>query len=345
LVAPAVAVEIADPALLFPDRGTRKIEVQVRALAANSNGDLSLEAPAGWKVAPASRPFQLAEENGAVSLAFDVTPPAAATSGELRAVAKMAGGGAVRHGIKVVDYEHIPPQTVFPQAVSSLVRADVRLLARRIGYVMGAGDEVPDALRQLGAQVTMMTEDDLARGDLNRFDAVVTGVRAFATRRDLAPNFQRLLNWVQAGGTMVVQYNRQESGPGAARGTRGADRFGPYPIQLSNSRVTVEEAPMKPTKPDHPLLQAPNRITDADFAGWVQERGLYYPNQFDAHYDAIWESNDPGEQPLKGATLYTKYGKGVYVYTSLAWFRQLPAGVPGAFRVFANMLSASKVTQ
>ena len=242
----------------------------------------------------------------------------------------------------VIDYEHIPTQTLFPPARVTVVRADVKLLSRQIGYVMGAGDEVPGALRQIGAEVTLLAPGDLARGDLSRFDAIVTGVRAFNTRPDLRANRQRLLDYVQQGGTMVVQYNVLEGGFSAGD-SRSLDNIGPWPMRIGRDRVSVEEAPMTPLRPDHPLLQAPNRITDADYQGWVQERGLYFASQWDPRYEPVWTMQDPGEPARQGGTLYTRYGKGVYIFSPLSWFRQLPAGVPGAYRIFANFLSAGKV--
>jgi hypothetical protein len=209
---------------------------------------------------------------------------------------------------------------------------------------MGAGDDVPAALRQWGVTVTLLSSDDLARGDLSRFDAIITGVRAYNVRDDLVANQQRLLDYTKDGGTLVVQYNVAErQNPFGGGGPAGRlDRMGPYPFRVSQDRITVEETPMVPKNVDHRLLQVPNRITAADYAGWVQERGLYFPNQWDSHYEPIWSMTDPGEKPVEGGTLYTKYGKGAYVYTPLSFFRELPAGVPGAHRLFANMVSAGR---
>jgi hypothetical protein len=201
---------------------------------------------------------------------------------------------------------------------------------------MGAGDEVPRSLRQLGCEVTLLGAQDLARGDLRRFDAIVTGVRAYNVRSDLVANQQRLLDYMQQGGTLVVQYVTpdQRSGPLPA--------LGPYPLRPANVRVTVEEAPVAILNPAHPLVTTPNKIGESDFRGWVQERGLYFATQWDERYEPLFESHDPGEDAQRGITLYARYGKGAYVFTTFAMFRQLPAGVPGAFRIFANFLSAGK---
>jgi hypothetical protein len=201
---------------------------------------------------------------------------------------------------------------------------------------MGAGDEAPRALRQMGCEVTLLSAEDLARGDLNRFDAIVTGVRAYNVRPDLMANQQRMLDYVEQGGTLVVQYVTADRSSSPVKG------FGPYPIQLGSSRVTVEEAPVTFLNPDHPLLNGPNKIGDADFQGWIQERGLNFASQWDPRYEPLFESHDPNEEPLRGGTLYARYGKGAYIFTAYSWFRQLPAGVPGAFRIFANFLSAGR---
>jgi hypothetical protein len=234
---------------------------------------------------------------------------------------------------------------VFRPARTNVARTDARVLARRIGYVMGAGDEVPQSIRQLGVEVSLLSGDDLARADLSRFDAIVTGVRAYNVRDDLRANQPRLVDYVDRGGTLVVQYNVMEGGPFGGGDPTKLDKLGPYPLKIGRDRITVEEAPLAPTRPDHFILQSPNRIQDKDYQGWVQERGLYFASTWDSRYTPLWESSDPGEKPSQGATLYARHGKGVYIFTPLSWFRQLPAGVPGAYRIFANFLSAGKVTQ
>jgi hypothetical protein len=209
---------------------------------------------------------------------------------------------------------------------------------------MGAGDAVPEALRQIGCEVHLLGADDLARGDLNRFDAIVTGVRAYNVRPDLRANQHRLLEYVKKGGTMVVQYNVLEGG---FMGGNPAllDDIGPYPMKIGRGRVAVEEAPVTMPQPNHPALRIPNEITTEDFAGWVQERGLYFASQWDEKYQLLLVSADPGEDPLPGGMLYTRYGDGVYIYSAYSWFRQLPGGVPGAYRIFANMISAGKTAK
>lgn len=341
VVAPIVAVGFADRSFVFPSVTPRPVEVQLRGNQAKAAGEVRIEAPAGWRVEPLSRPFAI-EDLGAMTTAqFTVTPPAGESKGELRAVASV-GGKEIRHSMRTIDYEHIPPQTVFPEARVAVVRTDARLLSKKVGYFMGAGDDVPAALRQLGAEVTMLTSDDIARSDLGRFDAVVTGVRAYNVSKDLRANQSRLLEYVEKGGTLVVQYNVREGG--FMGDPKKLEKIGPYPMEVSTVRVTVEDAPLKPTKPDHFLLQAPNLIRPNDYDGWVQERGLYFASSWDPRYTPLWETADPGEKPAQGATLYARHGRGIYIFTPMSWFRQLPAGVPGAYRIFANFLSAGKVS-
>jgi hypothetical protein len=226
--------------------------------------------------------------------------------------------------------------------VARVVRFEVKTLAKKVGYVMGAGDDVPDAIRQLGAEVTLLTEQDLTTGNLAQYDAIVTGVRAYNTRPDLRANAQRIFDdYVAKGGTFIVQYNVMEGGFFGGDPTL-LNKVGPYPMTISRDRVTDELAKVSFPKPDHRLLQYPNRITERDFEGWVQERGLYFASKWDEKYEPLFRANDPGEKPMEGGTLYAKYGQGHYVFTAYSWFRQLPAGVPGAYRIFANFLSVGK---
>ncbi len=340
VVEPPVALGMPEQALVFPSATPRQVEVQIKANLAGQAGSVKLDAPPGWKVEPASRDFQLNEVGQEAVSVFKVTPPGSEAKAVLRATADV-GGRKISVGSIVIAYNHIPPQTLFPPAATDLTRADIQIAAKAIGYVMGAGDEVPEALRQLGATVTLLTAEDLSRADLTRFDVIVTGVRAYNTRPDLRANQQRLLAYVNNGGTMVVQYNVMEGGFFGGDPTL-LNHIGPYPITIGRERVTVEEAPIALPHPDSPLLKVPNVITQKDFTGWVQERGLYFASEWDPRYTPLFATQDPGEKPLLGGTLYTKYGKGGYVFTAFSWFRELPAGVPGAFRIFANLLSAGK---
>jgi hypothetical protein len=239
----------------------------------------------------------------------------------------------------VIAYSHIPVQLLQPAARLKLVSLEMAIHGQRVGYLPGAGDSVAENLAQMGYAVTTLTGADLTPEKLHGLDAVVIGVRAFNERTDLAANLPGLFAYVEAGGTVIAQYNR----PNGLK-TR---QLGPYPLSIAGDapkyRVTDETAPVTLLAPDHPALTTPNRIVPADFDGWVQERGAYFPSSWDeAHYVPILGMNDPGETQLKGSLLIAKDGQGYFVYTGLAFFRQLPAGVPGAYRLFANLVSLGK---
>jgi LmbE family N-acetylglucosaminyl deacetylase len=332
VVIPPVAVDLPESVAIFPKSEARKVAVSVKANTAKAAGDLRIEVPAGWKVDPKTRPFQIATAGEQQELSFVVTPPQADSSATLRAVATV-GGREIASGVQLISYPHIPDQTLLLPANVKLVRSDIHITARRIGYIMGAGDEMPDALRQLGLEVTLLRPADLEEGDLSRFDAIVAGVRAYNVRADVRANHPRLLDYVKNGGTYVVQYNTGDN----------SLNMGPYPFTVppgTRYRITYEDSPMTLPHVDSRLLQAPNRIASRDFEGWVQERGLYFATKWDSHYETVLSSKDPGEAELPGGQLWTRYGKGVYIFTAYSWFRQLPAGVPGAYRLFANLLSA-----
>lgn len=334
LVAPPVVLDLGASAIVFGDRSPRTLEVGVEAIRSGSTGTVSLELPRGWTAAPSTVAFNLEGRGDRLTARFEVTPgPDATPDGRITAVARI-DGAQVSRGMKTVDYAHIPLQVLFPDASARLVQVDLEGTGGRIGYVMGPGDEVPEALRQIGYRVDLLDDADLIGGDLSVYETIVTGVRAYNTRDVLGRAQPRLMEYVRGGGTMIVQYNNN-------RGL-AADPIGPYPIQLSRDRVTVEEAPVTFIDPAHPLLTGPNRITTEEFNGWVQERGLYFAGSWDDRYQSVWSSHDPGEQPLGGGMLYARYGEGVFMYSAYDWFRQLPAGVPGAYRLFVNMLAAGR---
>ena len=331
---PPISLRLVQSTLVFPKSESKPVQVEVTAHEPNAKGTVNIQVPRGWQAAPASQSFDLKGVGEQQLLNFTLSPAAAAESGDLKAVIESAGQ-QIDVGVHRISYPHIPLQTLFPKADAKVVRTDAITLAKRVGYVMGSGDDVPESLRQLGCEVVLLGPNDLARGDLDHYDAIVTGIRAFTERPDLVANEQRLFDYVSNGGTLIVQYNRIE---------RDSDKIlnhiGPYPFQIGHERVTVEDAPVSLTS--GPLLNEPNKITESDFAGWIQERGLYFATKWDSHYTTPFETHDPGEAPLHGGTLVTRYGKGVYIFTALSWFRELPAGVPGAYRIMANFLSASK---
>jgi hypothetical protein len=292
-----------------------------------------VQAPAGWTVTPASQPFRLPAAGEHARFTFAVTAPARPTTAAHEASVEMNGRRFNQQRVEL-RYDHIPLQLLQPAARLKAVSLELAIRGARVGYLAGAGDEVAACLEQMGYAVTPLSGADLTPGRLRALDAVVIGIRAFNVRTDLAGHLPALLAYVEAGGTVVAQYNQSD---GLAAGW-----LAPFHLRISRERVTDERAPVTVLAPDHPALATPNRITAADFDGWVQERGLYFPDQWDGGFTALLASGDPGETPLAGGLLVARHGQGYFVYTSLAWFRQLPEGVPGAYRLFANLVSLGK---
>ena len=331
-ILPELSLRFDQDVRILNDSEPKEIGLQIKALKANSQGEITLQAPKGWKIEPSSMPFSLEKTGETADLKFILTPPKKASSGKLTAVAK-SGGKTYALGIKNIDYDHIPKQTLAFPSEMQLVRLDIRTKGERIGYVMGAGDAVPEGLRQLGYQVDVLSTADLSETSLKKFDAVVMGIRAYNVLDELKFKQNTLLDYVKEGGTLVIQYNT------SGRWRSQFENIGPYPLTLSRNRVTDETAQVELLQPSHPILQQPNKITAKDFEGWVQERGLYFPSEWDDKYTPLLSMNDKGDTPQNGSLLVAEYGKGHYVYTGLSFFRELPAGVPGAFKLFANIVS------
>ncbi len=331
-VVPDVTENLASNVYIFPEAKPKQVTIALHDYDAAVPTNVRLVLPKGWSAKPETAPVKFEKKGDEARVTFTVTPPAGRSIDELRAEVELPSGKKLSLGIANIDYPHIPAQRVFRAANAKLVREDIKKRGTLIGYVMGSGDDVPEALRQIGYEVTMLTDADLERGDLGKYDAVVTGVRAYNTRKVLKAAQPKLLDYVKNGGTLVVQYNTLDE--------LLIPSPGPYAFKITHDRVTVEEAPVKFLTPDNPLLNTPNKITEDDFKDWVQERGLYFTTTWDPKYTAVLSSHDPGEPDRNGGELYTRYGKGVFIYTSYAWFRQLPAGVPGAYKLFANMVSA-----
>lgn len=333
VVLPSVMVNPEQPVQVFGDKASREVAFTVIAGAPGVQGALELEVPKGWKVEPAQLPFALGKPFEEQVLKARITPPAAPGQGALRVKVRMGGRVLDAQGLERVDYPHIPLQTLFPASQVKLTRVDLRHDGRRIGYVMGAGDELPQCLRPLGYTVELLTDDQLAGADLRGYDAIVVGIRAFNTRPRLAHLKARLADYVAQGGTEVVLY---QTNAGLV-----TEPIAPLPLKVGRGRVVDERAPMQLLAPDHPVLTWPNRITPADFEGWIQERGLYFAETWDPAFKPIFGIRDADEPVQQGALLIAPHGKGHVVYTGLAFFRQFPDGVPGAYRLFANLLALS----
>ena len=332
VVAP-IALAFTSEVRLFAPAAVRTVEVEVRALRPGAAGSLRLDAPAGWQVVPSAQSFRLAKVDEKARLSFNVTAPAQPAAAVITAGADV-GGRRYRNARVNIHYEHIPPILLQPLARIRAVSLDLQKRGSRVGYLPGAGDSVAEALAQMGYEVKLLTGADLTTEGLRGLDAVVIGVRAFNVRDDLAAHLPALFEYVKAGGNVLEQYNR----PNGLK----TEQFAPYSLRLSNDRVTDENAAVTFLAPGHPVLNTPNKISSADFEGWIQERGIYYPNQWDDRWTAILASGDPGEEPLKSGLLVAQYGEGYFVYTGLVFFRELSAGVPGAYRLFANLVSVGK---
>jgi LmbE family N-acetylglucosaminyl deacetylase len=331
---PPVSIGFDSEVELFAPGKSRPVEVEITAYRAGATGSLQLEAPAGWKVKPAKQSFHLSAAADRARFKFTVTAPTESATAKIIASTEI-GGVRYQNERKEINYPHIPLQLLQPPASLKAVSLDLAIRGRKVGYLPGAGDSVADSLKQMGYTVTTLTDADLTPERLRGFDAVVIGVRAFNVRTNLTAQMPALFAYVEAGGNVIEQYNRPSR-------DQKTDQLAPYSLHLSNERVTDETAPVTFLAPGHPALNQPNKITSADFDGWIQERGIYYPDQWDEHFTPILACGDPGESPLKGGLLVAKYGKGYFVYTGLVFFRQLPAGVPGAYRLFANLVSLGK---
>ncbi|HSF34190.1 MAG TPA: PIG-L family deacetylase [Candidatus Tectomicrobia bacterium] len=332
-VVPELSLTLEPPLLIAPltDHPLQK-QLNVTVVG-NVAGDtiLRLQAPVGWNVDPAEHRIALAAGQEATRR-FSIQIPASTAAGRFRihAVANFRGKQFSR-GYRAIAYPHIRSHLLYREALTNVevFRVDTAP-GLSVGYVMGAGDTVPGAIEQLGIGVSLLSPEDLASADLSRYDTIMVGARAYEFRPDLVANQQRLMDYVRDGGTVIVQYQTL-----AAEGIT----FTPYPAKLSRARVVDETAPVTILDPAHPLFRWPNRITEQDFDGWVQERGLYFLEQWHERFMPLLESHDADEPPQRGGMVIARYGKGRYIYTGYAWFRQLPAGVPGAFRMFANLLS------
>jgi LmbE family N-acetylglucosaminyl deacetylase len=347
VVEPPLSVVLPSQNFVVAIGSVREVSVLVRAMVAGQAGELTFEAPHGWSVLPAKAAFDLKEAGATQEIRFRLTPPVTPGAGNFKVIAKLHDGLQVASTVNVIDYAHVPAQTIFETSAGSMAAVHLRVLAKRVGYVMGSDDKMPEAIRQMGCRVDLLDAKTLSTGDLSVYDAIVTGLRAYAVRADLREAQKRLLRYVSNGGTLVVQYNRLDDRRISPSVAEAFDHMGPYPFTLSQGnteRVTEEDAPVKILTPVSSIMRFPNTIGASDFAGWVQERGVYFADSWDAHYQTPFETHDTGDKELKGSLLYARYGKGAYVYTSFSWFREMPAGVPGAFRIFANLLSAGKAT-
>jgi hypothetical protein len=317
--------------------GTResRIQVSVRSnVQSPVKATLRLDIPQDWKVSPESFPIELDHDGDVSNYTFAVTPQNIKEGTYHVTASAEYNGKKYAEGFKLITRPDLDSFYAYRPATENVQAVDVNLPPQlRVGYIMGAGDEIPAVLQSVGLNVSLITPQELATGDLTRYGTIVVGIRAYDVRTDVREQNRRLLDYVNRGGTLIVQYNQ-------STGIFNQGHYTPYPTTLSNERVSVEEEPVEILQPQDRIFSYPNKIGADDFKGWVQERGLYFMSDWDPKFQPLLSCHDPGEPPRNGGMLLAHYGKGLYIYSGYAFFRQLPAGVPGAIRLFVNLVSA-----
>ncbi len=324
---PQITANPSRQVMLFTDNTAQTLELLLENQGAQTSKEVSLQLPPGWKSIPESLPVTLSGTGSQQLVSFQIVPAGEAEQGEI--VVQINGKDARQK--QQINYPHILPQVMFPKASLKIVPLNLHKKVKKVGYVTGSGDEIAENLRQVGYDVHEMSAADLSSRDLSEFETIIVGIRAYNTEEAMKNGNIILNEFVKKGGTVIVQYN-------TSRGLK-AEEIGPYPFQLSRNRVTNETAEATLLKPNHPLFNQPNKITMDDFDGWVQERGLYFADEWDEKYEPLISWHDEGEEPQQGSILVAEYGEGHFIYTGISFFRQLPAGVPGAYRLFSNMIA------
>ncbi len=334
-ILPEATAGFKDKVLLFADGSPRQVPVTIKAHKDDLEGEVQLSLSGNWKVDQEKKPFRIANKGDETTILFTLTPPAGEDESYISPIIRV-NGKSLTQELVTIAYDHIPTQSVLLPSEAKVVRLNIQRAGEHIGYIMGAGDEVPQSLEEIGYTVHIIDPATIQKGSLDKYDAVVVGIRAYNVVSDLKFKQPYLLDYVYRGGNMVVQYNT------AGRWDEAYEGIAPYPLTLSRDRVTDENSPVEILARDNSLVNFPNTIDEHDFEGWVQERGLYFPNEWDPAFTPVLSMKDEGEDAMKGSLLVAPYGKGHYIYTGLSFFRELPAGVPGAFKIFANMLSLGK---
>ena len=321
VILPKVTTSFNEEVLIFDNSEAKMVAVNVTAGTDAVNGTVAIEIPKDWKLTPAIHPFELDKKGATTTVNFQVTPPANQSEGFLTAKASIGEKEFDKELIEI-DYNYIPKQRILLPSTAKVVRLNIEKKGNHIGYIVGAGDKVPESLRQIGYQVSEIDVESMQASDLDDFDGIVVGIRAYNVVSALQFKQELLFDYVEKGGTMIVQYNT------AGRWAAQFENIAPYPISISRDRVTDELAPVKIIAPNHELMQRPNKISNKDFEGWVQERGLYFPNKWDENFTPILEMNDKGETPKQGSLLVAQYGKGHYIYTGLSFLESCPLVYP-----------------
>ena len=334
-ILPKATASINDKVIIFADGNTKEIPVTVTAHENNVGGQLNLNASSGWGIRTKEVNFKILKKGDSQTVFFEVTPPNEENEGILTPSIRI-NAETISKELVTIDYDHIPKQSILLPSDVKVVRLNIHKSGQHIGYIVGAGDKVPESLKQIGYIVHTITPSMISSGSLDKYDAVVVGIRAYNVVNELNFKQKHLFDYVENGGNLIVQYNT------AGRWSKQFDNIAPYPLSISRDRVTDENSEVTILEKNHPVINSPNKISSSDFDGWVQERGLYFPNEWSKEFTPILSMNDKGETSKKGSLLIAPYGKGNYIYTGLSFFRELPAGVPGAYKLFANLISLGK---
>ena len=335
-IMPPVTVNLSEDVMVFGTQDPKSLTLLIRSSSDQKvSGTVLLELPRGWRAEPSSAAFELGARGEEEIKTVTIYPSSGEYNGVIKARATV-NGKDYQNSLRIIAYDHIPMQTLLPKSQAKAVRIDLRKAGETIGYIDGAGDEIPAALRNMGYHVVELSNEHVTPTNLKGLDAVVLGVRALNTNDRARYFMPAVLEYVKEGGTVVVQYN--------TNARMQTEKFSPYALTVGRDRVTDEAAAVTVLKPNHPVMNVPNKITAKDFDGWVQERGLYFPEEWDTNFEALLSMSDKGEAPTSGSLLVATYGKGHYIYTGLSFFRQLPEGVPGAYKLFANLVSLGKAT-
>jgi hypothetical protein len=334
-IIPEATAKVAEKVIIFETDKQKEVALIVRSGKDSLEGYVTMAHPKDWSVFPEKQKVFIASKGQEQTLIFTVIPPKNQSEGLMTPMVHV-NGEIYTNELVEIDYDHIPFQTILLPSESKVVRLDIQKKGDNIGYIEGAGDTVPESLKQIGYNVVIIKPEDISAELLHRFDAIVVGIRAYNTIEALKYKQQHLFDFVHAGGNLIVQYNTNFR--------LVVDEIAPYNLKLSRDRVTDENSKVSFLNPEHPLLNYPNKISQKDFEGWTQERGLYFPDQWSDEFTPILSMHDSGEANVDGSLLVAKYGKGYYIYTGLSFFREFPEGVSGAYRLFANMLSIGKET-
>ncbi|RRQ48574.1 PIG-L family deacetylase [Maribacter algicola] len=334
-IVPKATSMLKDKVIIFSDGTAKQIPVTVKAHKDNVKGMVKLRIGQDWILDIPAQAFNIEKKGDEQTLFFTLSPPASEDEAYMTSLVEVDGEENSKE-LVTIAYDHIPTQTVLMPSEAKVVRLDIQKAGQHIGYIMGAGDDVPTSLEQIGFTVHTVLPEEITENSLDKYDAVVLGIRAYNVVNELSFKQRYILDYAKNGGTVIVQYNT------AGRWADQFENIAPYELQISRDRVTNENSEVKIIAEDHDLVNYPNKITTDDFKGWVQERGLYFPNKWSKEFIPILEMKDEGEKATKGSLLIAPYGEGHYIYTGLSFFRELPAGVPGAYKLFSNMLSVGK---